>query len=176
MRDNDMAHPPAGALPRVYRMYIARERVIGSIVNFVLSLVFTILLVPAASPISLWGPQGIAVDLVPTVFMLTLAGSLAITLLAKQRLRSGAIKPIPGHLCGAVARALPDNVLLRIVMVAVVVTAVVVPASVVGLALADVRSMSYGSYLAFKSIYGPFVGALSTATVVKAALRNRGAR
>ena len=158
-------------VPDVYRVYIRRERRIGVAINLVLSLAFTALLFPDVGRVPLWGADGMALDLVPTVFMLTLMGSLAVTLVARKRLRVGAIAPLPAYQCGWAARALPGHWALRVVLVAIVVTAAVVPLSVLVLWSCGFDSMSYPQYLGFKAAYGPVVGALSTGVVVRSALR-----
>jgi len=158
-------------IPDVYRSYIRRERLIGVVINLVLSLAFTALLFANVQHVPLWGAGGIAYDLVPTVFMLTLMGSLAMTVTTRKRLRDGVIAPMPARLCGRTACALPGHGVLRVALVALVVTVAVVPVSVLVLWLSGLDSMSYQQYLGFKALYGPAVGALSTGIIVKAALK-----
>lgn len=158
-------------IPYVHRLYIRRERLTGAAVNLAFSLAFTALLFSGDRPIRLWGGNGMAVDFIPTVFMLTLLGNLAVTMLTIKRLRDGDIGPMPAHLCGWAARRLSNNILARVVLVAVVVTVAVVPCSILLLWLLGIESMTFPHYLVFKALYGPLVGALSTAVVIKAALR-----
>jgi hypothetical protein len=106
--------------------------------------------------------------------MLTMMGSLAMTVTTKKRLRDGVIAPMPAQLCGRVARALPGNGVLRVALVAFVVTVAVVPVSVFVLWLSGIDSMSYQQYLSFKALYGPAVGVLSTDIIIKGALKGRG--
>ncbi|MFS2027215.1 hypothetical protein [Massilia sp. CT11-137] len=168
LRDHE--HVPDG-----HRFYIRRERLIAVVINLVLSLAFTALLFSNVQHVPLWGVGGIAFDLVPTVFMLTLMGNLAMTVTTRRRLRDGAIAPMPARLCGWVACALPRNGVLRVALVASVVTVAVVPVSVLVLWLSGLDSMSYQQYLGFKALYGPAVGALSTGIIIKAALKGPGA-
>jgi hypothetical protein len=158
-------------VPDVYRFYIRRERLIGVVINLVLSLAFTALLFSNVRHVPLWGAGGIAFDLVPTVLMLTLMGNLAMTVTTRKRVRDGVIAPMPARLCGRAARALPGNGVLRVALVALAVTVAVVPVSVLVLWLSGLDAMSYQQYLGFKAVYGPAVGALSTGIVIKAALK-----
>jgi hypothetical protein len=167
---------PVSHVHHVLRFYIKRERLTGLVVNLVLSLVFTMLLFSNFPSIGWWGKDGMAVDFVPIVFMLTLMGGLAVTMLTRKRLRDSVLAPMPADLCGWAARCLPGDVLLRVVVVVVMVvaaavTVVVVPLSILVLWLLGVESMSYRQYLMFKAVYGSLVGALSTAVIIKSALR-----
>jgi hypothetical protein len=162
------SHP----LPQAYRSYIERELLRGLAFNLVLSLAFTMLLFPEGLAIAMFGKDGIAADLVPTAFMLTLMGGLAMTLMTRKRVRDGVIVPMPAEFSGRIERNLPRNVLVRNLTVALGVTLVTVPMSVLMLWILGVESMSYHAYLGFKAVYGPLVGALSTAVVIKAALQD----
>jgi uncharacterized ion transporter superfamily protein YfcC len=79
---------------------------------------------------------------------------------------------MPAEFSGRIERNLPRNVLVRNLTVALGVTLVTVPMSVLMLWILGVESMSYHAYLGFKAVYGPLVGALSTAVVIKAALQD----
>lgn len=156
--------------------YIQRELLTASVFNAVLCAFFTYVFVPHAAPVPLWGAHGIAADLVPTVFMLTLIGGTVMTLAARRRLRHGSVDTIPDEQCGWMARRLPRHPAPRILLLALLMTAVVVPVSVAGFWLLGVNALQFGPYLLFKACYGPLAGALSVKPAVQAALRQAGAR
>ncbi|MGJ7511999.1 hypothetical protein [Variovorax sp. GT1P44] len=122
----------------------------------------------------LWGTDGMAMDLVPTVFMITLVGNLIVTLLTRKRVRDGRVPPLgPPH--GPAVR-LPRNALLRVLGLALLLTIVLVPLSVAALASLGLHSMPATPFIAYKLIYGMGVGALSAPLVIRAALPDRAAR
>jgi hypothetical protein len=162
--------PPQSALPS-HDAYIKRERATGLVINCLLSIGFTVLAFRGHPWIGLWGANGIAADLVPTVFMLTLMGNLALSLLARKRLRDGLVAPMSAQRCGVLARRLPAHLGARLVLTALAVTVVVVPLSVLVLVFLGVESISYARYLGFKAVYGPLVGAISAAPIIEAALK-----
>ena len=153
------------------RHYVRKERLAGCVINVLLAIFFTYLIFFPVPVIPLWGKDGMAFDLVPTVFMLTLVGNLVVTLLARKRLGAGELPIISEDVCGRMARRLPTNMFARLVVVAVVMTVMTVPLSVLLLTLAGIDSLSYHQYLAFKAIYGPLIGALPVAAVIEATLR-----
>jgi hypothetical protein len=167
-----MTIPSPVANNESHRRYIQRERLIGTGVNLVISVAFTVLLFSTFPVIEMWGANGIAVDLVATVFMLTLMGGLALGVLTTKRVRDGAIDPLPQRLWGKLVRTLPRNVLVRTAIVAVAVTTLVVPLSVLVFWLLGIESMSFSGYLVFKALYGPLVGALSATVIIETALMN----
>jgi uncharacterized membrane protein SpoIIM required for sporulation len=153
-----------------HRRYVRRERLAGSVFNAAIAIFSTYLIFSNVDVIPLWSKDGIAFDLVPTVFMLTLFGNLVVSLLAHKRLKEGMVRPIEDGRVGLAARTLPRNLLVRLLIVAVAMTVVMVPLSILLLHALGIDSMSYHQYLVFKACYGPAVGALSVAIVIEAAL------
>jgi len=144
--------------------HLRRETLLGCVFNGVLSVVFAVLIFRGADLIPLWGPQGVAVDLVPTVFMITLVGNLIVTLLTRQRVRSGAVPRLEA------TTRLPRRALLRMLLLAVLATLVIVPISIGALVLLGIESMRFAPFVAFKVVYGAAVGALTAPLVIRAAL------
>jgi hypothetical protein len=161
------------SITHAHRNYIKRGAIVGVMINCVFSIAFTMLFVPKTPSINLWGETGIAMDLVPTVFMLTLMGNLAITLITAKRLRGGMISAIPDRTCGWPERRLPANPLLRVIVVAIVMSIILVPLSILLLWFFGIQSMLYREYLLFKAVYGPIVGVLSVGVVIRSALMQR---
>lgn len=159
-----------------HQAYIQRELMTASVFNVLLCVFFTYVFVPGEVPVALWGAKGIAVDLVPTVFMLTLIGNSVITLVTRQRLRSGKISPMLQGRCGWLARHVPRHPALRLLMLAAGVTLLVVPLSVLAFWMLGVQAMRFEHYLWFKACYGPLVGALTARAALEAALAVRDQR
>lgn len=158
-----------------HEAYVQRELITASVVNALLCVLFTYIFLPNDVPIALWGDRGIAVDLVPTVFMLTLIGNTVITFVTRHRLRTGKVTPILRGRRGWLARHLPHRTAPRILLLAFGMTAIVVPISVSAFWALDVDAMRFDHYLLFKGCYGPLVGALSAKSAVQAALAEQGA-
>lgn len=152
-----------------HQAYIQRELITTAVFNILLCVFFTYVFVPKAA-IALWGDKGIAVDLVPTAFMLTLLGNTVITLVTRHRLRGGKISPLLPGRCGWLARHLPRHAALRIAVLAVGATVVVVPLSVLAFWMLGVQAVRFDHYLWFKACYGPLVGALTSRSALEAAL------
>ena len=112
-----------------------------------------------------------AVDLIPTVFMITLVGSIIMTVATRSRVRSGKVNAIGEPWATYwLIRWLPRNALARALTVAMLATAVLVPISVGILAILNVTIMSFNPFVGFKVIYGVVVGMLSAPFVLLAAL------
>ncbi|WAH55283.1 hypothetical protein LZ023_19705 [Pseudomonas silvicola] len=160
-----MNHSPVPA-----HRYIQRETLLGCAINAAIALFFAALLFHNAPVIPLWGSKGIAIDLVPTVFMLTLFGSLAISLLTRQRLRQGRIAPPHNHPSSWIAALASLPLPVRTVIVALLMTVALVPLTCLALMTLAVDALAFWPFVAFKMGYAAIVGALSAPWILKAAL------
>jgi hypothetical protein len=156
-----------------HQRYIRKETLIGCVINALFGLAFAFLYFHDVPLIPLWGAGGIAVDLVPTIFMLTLMGNLAVTLITRKRLRQGDLAPLDADALGW-KRRLPGNAFLRVLTVAVAMTVSAWPLSVAGLLLFSLSSMQFWPFVLFKMIYGAFISALSAPIILTAALADSG--
>ncbi len=153
--------------------YIQRETLLGCAINAAIALFFAALLFHNTPTIPLWGTQGIAVDLIPTVFMLTLFGSLAISLLTRQRLRQGRIAPPQARPSSWISALASLPLPARTVIVAVLMTVALVPVTCLALMTLAVDTLAFWPFVAFKMVYAAIVGALSAPWILKAALTVR---
>ncbi len=144
---------------------LATEAAIGIVPNALVSALFVWLLFRSAAAIPLWGMQGVAFDLVPTTFMLTLMTTFALTLIVRARRRKGLARATG-------AARLPRHLVLRAVALALLLCVVFVPATVLLLAATWGGDWSYGQMMVFKIVYGVAVGLIATPLVVLAALRD----
>lgn len=147
--------------------YIQRETLTGCVFNAILSVVFAFVVFRGRSPILLWGTDGLAVDLVPTVFMITLVGNVIVTLITRRRVASGQVPAMPVLSNRFV---LFRQMLPRILIAAFLMTIVLVPLSVLALWAIGIDRMDFGPFVAFKVVYGAAVGALSAPWVIRHAL------
>lgn len=145
---------------------LATEAAISIVPNALVSALFVWLLFRDTPAIPLWGMQGVAFDLVPTTFMLTLMTTIALTLIVRARRRRGLAAAAPGSL------ALPGNVLLRAVTLALLLCLVFVPLTVLLLRMGWSGDWSYDRMMGFKIAYGIAVGLVATPLAVLAALRD----
>jgi hypothetical protein len=155
-----------------HRRYVNKERLAAGIFNVIVGVLSTYLAFPNAPVIPLWGQHGIAFDLVPTVFMLTLVGNFVVTVLAHKRLRADEVQIIDDSMCSWIACRLPRNMFIRLLVIAVSMTVLAVPLSVLVLKLVGIDSMSYHQYMGFKACYGPAIGVLSVSVAIETALRD----
>lgn len=144
---------------------LATEAAISIVPNALVSALFVWLVFGGQTRVPLWGVHGLAFDLVPTTFMLTLMTTFALTLIVRARRRRG--------LAGADGTLpLPRRLPLRAVALALLLCLVFVPASVLLLWLGWDGDWSYGRVMAFKIAYGAGVGLVATPLAVLAALRD----
>lgn len=155
--------------------YVAIETLVGVVINSVLSLGFTLLAIGGRGVVPWWGPGGVAFDFIPQVFMITLATTLATTLIARKRLKAGAVAPLTSADAGWLARA-PANPFLRAVLFGLAVAIVLVPASLLALSASGSREMSALNLIMLKVVYGAVLAALLTPPIVRAALVPPGER
>jgi hypothetical protein len=150
---------------------VLRETSISTIPNAVVSAGFVWLIFGSTAKIPLWGMDGLAFDLVPTTFMLTLMTTIALTLLMRKRLRDGAlVRPD----AGGRPLHLPRNPVLRGLVLGLGLLLIFVPVSVAALSAIWQGDWTFAQVLTFKIVYGVIVGWVATPLVVLAALREQG--
>lgn len=147
---------------------VLRETLISTVPNAVVSAGFVGLVFSGQSRIPLWGMNGLAFDLVPTTFMLTLMTTIGLTLLLRKRRRSGSL---PAAAQGATPLPLPRNPVLRGLALGLALLVLFVPVSVLILAAIWQGDWPFAQVMAFKIAYGVAVGWVATALVVLAVLR-----
>jgi hypothetical protein len=155
------------ALPQETRRTLMVEAAISIIPNAVVSALFVWLLFRGVQRIGLWGTQGVAFDLVPTTFMLTLMTTIGLTIIVRRRVQAGKAKPAAG------STRLPRNPVLRGIVLGLLMLLAFVPASVLALNLFWAGDWTFNQMLLFKIAYGIAIGLIATPLVVLAALRDR---
>ncbi|GGI71451.1 hypothetical protein GCM10007973_05530 [Polymorphobacter multimanifer] len=149
------------------RAMVRKETLVSTLPNAVISALFVWLLFGGQPTVPLWGPAGLAVDLLPTTLMLTLMTTIGLTLLVRHRRRRGS-PPAHG------SNWLPRHPLLRGLMLGALMLVLFVPVSVALLALVWGADWSFATVLVFKIGYGVLLGWVVTPIVVRAALRDSG--
>lgn len=154
------------ALDTATRRTLTIEAGISIVPNALVSALFVWLLFRGTDAIPLWGPQGVAFDLLPTTFMLTLMTTLGLSLIVRARRRRGVAQVAPGF------PRLPRLLPLRGIVLGLALVVVFVPVTVLALWATWDGPWSYATMMAFKIAYGIAVGLVATPLVVLAALRD----
>lgn len=155
-------------LSAAHRRYFAIEIAIGMVLNAVISAAFAWGIFRGVAHVPLWaGTRGMAFDLVPTVFMITLMMTIALTLITRARLRRGAAPALAWSRDSHVLlRLLPRNAVGRGLCLAAGATIVLVPLSVACLAGAGFQTMAFGPFVWFKVAYGVALAVLVTPIIL----------
>lgn len=154
-----------------HRNNLRIETVLSVVFNTIISGAFAWGMFHGEDIVPLWGSRGIAVDLVPTVFMITLVLTIVLTKITRRRLRRGKL-PAPSwnRTDLPLVGWLPENVLLRALALAAVLTLVLVPLSVLILAQLGVEQMGFGVFFVFKLAYGALFALIVTPAILLRAL------
>lgn len=154
-----------------HRRYLAVETAISVVLNVLVTAAFAWFPFHDEDSVPLWGPLGIAVDLVPTTFMITLMVSIALTLITRRRVRAG---HVPGLNPAAMSYPwygwLPRQVVWRAVALGMTLTVVLVPGVIALFVLAGINLLPFDSFFLFKLIYGGLLAILITPVILTAAL------
>lgn len=170
-------HPTNVSLPQYHRRYLAVETATSVVLNIVVSAAFAWIPFHGADNVPLWGPRGIAVDLVPTTFMITLMVSIALTLITRRRVRTGQVAGLNPAVVGFSGfRWLPRQVVWRALALATALTAILVPAFVALFVVAHVELLPFDAFFVFKLIYGGLLAVVVTPVILLAALADPGRR
>lgn len=156
------------AVTESHKRYVRTETFFSIVLNMAVSALFVWIVFRGQSEIGLWGMNGLAFDLVPTTFMITLMTTIALTLITRKRVRNNKVAAITSPSL----RGVPRFFLLRALLFAIVATAVLVPAMTGLLHLMQVTPVSYSWAMVFKLIYGGLLAVLITPLILIAALRD----
>jgi hypothetical protein len=151
----------------VHVRYVRIETGISIVLNAVVGAVFVRLMFGGRSTVGLWGTDGLAFDLLPTVFMITLMTTIALTLITRARVRKGAVPPMTD-----MGPRLPRPAPVRALLLAGAAALAIVPVSVLALWAVWTGPWSYGAVMAFKIAFSALVGLLVTPPILRAALRD----
>ncbi|MGQ7814382.1 hypothetical protein ACUTAH_01645 [Metapseudomonas furukawaii] len=157
-------------LSTVHKKYIRNEVLLGCVINALLAFAFTFMLFRNNAQIGLWGGDGIALDLLITVLMLTLFANTAVMLITRKRVQAGRIPRLESSALKVMGFRLPHNLFLRALLAAVLMTAIIGPLSIGAFVALGIPSMSFWPFVAFKMVYGAVVGALSAPVLLRTAL------
>lgn len=157
-------------LSYAHKKYVRNEVLLGCVINALLSFAFTFMLFRNNDRIGLWGPDGIAIDLVITVFMLTLFAGTAVIMITRKRVQAGRVSRLGDGASRVMGYRVPDNAFLRALMAAVLMAAIIGPLSIGAFVMLGIVSMPFWPFVAFKMGYGALVGALSAPVLLRTAL------
>lgn len=137
-------------------------------VNALLGALFVWIVFGGQARVALWGVTGLAADLVPTTFMITLMTTIGLTLATRSALQAGKLHQ-------TVPRRLPRSPIIRGLTFALVATFMLVPVTVLALWLIWSGDWRYTTVLWFKIAYVVLLGLMVTPVIVLSALSD-GAR
>jgi hypothetical protein len=164
-------YPMAPKLVPEHRRNLILETAISIVFNTLISGLFAWAIFHEVDYLPLWGAQGIVVDLIPTVFMITLVLTLILTLITRARVRKKRL-PAPqwsrNHLNGF--GWLPANLAIRAPVLALALTAILVPLSALLLVALGVEGMNYSAFFKFKLVYGALFALVVTPIILLRAL------
>lgn len=152
------------------RRFLTVEIIVNAVASGILSAAFVRLMFGGMALVPLWGADGLAFDLVPTTFMITLMMTLGLTLFTRWRCATGRAPRCDGR------SRLPTRVWLRAPLLAAALTVLLVPAAVLLLWLAGPDIWTYGAVMVFKIVYGVALAAALTPVINLAAMRDAGSR
>ncbi len=154
-----------------HRSNLRVETAISVVFNTIISGVFAWGIFHGTAVIPRWGAKGIVVDLIPTVFMITLVMTIVLTLITRGRVKKGKLPaPTWGKSDLRINGWLPRNVVLRAVLQAATATLILVPLSALILVAAGVESMGFTVFFIFKLFYGAIIAVLITPLIILRAL------
>jgi hypothetical protein len=133
---------------RSHRRLLLVETAVAVVVNCLLSVVAAYLFAGKMRQVPLWGTGGMAVDLFPTFFMITLMTSLIPTLLIRRRLATGAIEPLSVPARSRLAGVRPVT---RALLFAAAAALLLAPSTAALLGLLGLAQLPFGAFVAFKA-------------------------
>ena len=158
-----------------HKKYIIKHFVIVSaFINASINGAIAYALFSAQPQIGLWGEPSLAVDIIATVFLLTLITSLLVnwsTALAIDLGRIEAIDTMSG--CLRLAERLPQSPWPRALLCSVVATALIAPGVIYSFDLLAIESLSSGAAMMFKTLFAVAAGVLVTPVIGLLALQGR---
>lgn len=152
----------------VHRAFIRQQVIVAVVANALISALFVWLFFGGQTRVGLWGERGLAFDLVPTVFMITLMTTIGLTFFTRAQVRRGALPRLDG-----VRARLPRFPPLRGLALAVAFTLAVVPLSVALLSILWGEDWRLAVVYPFKMAFGALLGVLVTPVILRAALADR---
>ena len=147
--------------------FLGVQLAVSAVLNALISALFVWLVFRGTDRIMLWGSTGLAADLVPTTFMITLMSTIALTLATRGAVRAGRLE-------GRRSRwRLPRNPFLRGLLFAAAATILLVPLTTLALWAIWSGDWSYDKVMMFKIAYGVALGFVVTPIIISAAAADR---
>lgn len=151
-------------MPETHKNYIARETVIGIVANLIMVAAITFVVFGDLETIGAWGSKGFAVDFGIQTFAIGLIASFFPAFITQKRLASGNLT-----YADAAFFRLPQNLLLRSLLIACATFILVAPISV-GAVLLLWPAMSFGLFFALKTLLATLTCVLVTPVALLAVL------
>jgi hypothetical protein len=149
--------------------YIVTETVISSLINTLIGIAALLAVFGLRPAVSLWGAHGLAVNLIPAVFMMTLMDVIVPTLLTRRRIREGRLVVLRQPQ----SKWLPNRMALRALVLAVALTGVLLPCALVVLRWSGPAVWTIGSLFASQAVLGVLVAVIITPVALRASFNER---
>ncbi|MGE0114456.1 MAG: hypothetical protein AB7T07_06195 [Steroidobacteraceae bacterium] len=151
-------------MPETHKNYIKRETIIGIFANLLMVTAITFVVFGDLKLIGPWGSKGFVADFGIQTFAIGLIASFFPSIITRKRLAAGSLT-----YANTVWFRLPQNLLLRCLLIACATFIVVAPISV-GIVLLIWPSMSFGLFFGLKALLATVTCILVTPVALSAVL------
>ena len=141
-----------------HRRYIAVETAVSVVINVLISALFMFAVFGRTPLIELWGTHGLAVDFIPQSFMISAMSVLVPTLIARKRIREGALST---RLSATPSRPFA-HLAVRVVVLAALLTVILGAAGVALLSAVWTGPVGFWQAFPYKLAYGATVALIAT--------------
>ncbi len=160
-------------MSNAFRRYLIGQGSVGAAVNLVLNAAIAWLLYRSLSSVPIRGSQSIAGDIIATTLLLPFLICVIVTPLVRGEVRNARLPAGEwrGDVHPAVA-ALPNNTLLRALVLGVISAVIAAPLTIGILTSAGVTAISFPGFVAFKATFAAALAAFVTPVVAARALED----
>lgn len=149
-----------------FRKFLTIELFMSAICNAAINVGMVYLVFGGRASIPILGPDGVALDLVPTAFLTGLLMTLMLTPILRRRVHRGSAPSIHRDEMPSYFAWLPKNFILRGALIGLIGLAVAVPISLLGFNLLEIESISFSSLILFKSGFGTVIGVAMVPAII----------
>ena len=162
-------------LEAVHYRFLLRETVISVAICICINALIAYFVFGSSEAIVLWGKGGLAMDLVPTIFLTAFGMTLGMTLSTRKRIENGKAPATAWRRRESnFLRWLPRSVCLRSLVVATVFLLILMPIFLGFLLIAYDFPVDFSATLFFKIFVGAATGLVYTPVILISAMADRG--
>ncbi len=162
-------------LMHIHKSFFIRETVIAMVINALICFAMTFVAFRSQAQIMLWGPGGLFLDLIPTIFMPIFCMALIITPTMRKRIEKGMAPRAPWQRKDhALLRLLPVTSIFRAVIIGLFGLLLLLPITTGLLSTIKIFPLSLYEVLVFKICFGALMGVLIAPFIVIGAMADKG--